>query len=77
MGHYWVWLFFSGLAWRIGDFLRKFAAPSLYATNGFQDLIIKRIFWTVGPQVVALFVLLFLMLWGMVSIGEHYGWEKI
>lgn len=41
----------------IGDALRKFAAPDFMLTNGgMSSLLWMRIFWTVGPQVIGVFI---------------------
>ncbi len=36
----------------VGDVLRRMAMPDAYLTTGFADSIKKRIFWSVGPQVI-------------------------
>jgi hypothetical protein len=50
------------IAWQIADWLRRYAAPSLYFGNGFFDMIGKRFFWTYGPQLISLGAIAFLIL---------------
>jgi hypothetical protein len=45
-------------AWRLGDRFRQFVRPDFYLASGALDLFSKRIFWIIGPQCVALLLLL-------------------
>lgn len=41
----------------IGDLLRRFVAPSMvFTSGGFFALLWSRIFWAIGPQVVGVFL---------------------
>lgn len=52
----WYFLFVNTsavfIAIYIGDWIRKFTMPTIYTTKGWDDAIIKRIHWLVGPQIV-------------------------
>jgi hypothetical protein len=57
-------------AWMIGNLLRTFAQPSAYFASGMKDLIIKRLFWMVGPQSFGvLIVVVALTFWVDNSLG--------
>lgn len=56
-----VFYFIAPYIWKAADALRKYAEPTLYFGNGFVDLVGKRFFWSYGPQVIALFVTVGLM----------------
>ena len=57
-----IFAILSPITWSISDWLRRYAAPSIYFGTGFFDMIGKRFFWTYGPQLIALGGLAFLML---------------
>jgi hypothetical protein len=45
------------VAWAIGDFIRRFASPSAYfVSGGAMAMAQTRLYWMVGPQSVAVFV---------------------
>ena len=52
----------SPLVWLIADWLRRYAAPSFYFGTGFWDMVWKRFFWTVGPQIIGLALLAFILI---------------
>lgn len=45
------------LAWWLGDAFRRFVRPDFYITSSTSELFYQRIFWMVGPQLVATFSL--------------------
>ena len=45
------------LAWLLGDAFRRFVRPDFYLTSSTSDLFYQRVFWMVGPQLVATFSL--------------------
>lgn len=44
------------IAWRIGDVFRKFAQPDAVFASGAVEMAGKKLFWIVGPQVVAVWL---------------------
>lgn len=59
----------SGMVWRIADWLRLAAMPSMFLSAGFLDTLRLRVFWAVGPQ---FFGLLFLTV-ASVFVVVHWG----
>jgi hypothetical protein len=47
------------VAWKAGDWFRKFVAPSYYFTHGVEDAFKKRVFWLIGPQSIAFVITVF------------------
>lgn len=47
----------SGIVWRVGDWLRLAAMPTVFLSRGFLDTLRLRVFWAIGPQVVGLLIL--------------------
>lgn len=47
----------SGIAWRVGDWLRIAAMPTVFVSRGFLDTLRLRVFWAIGPQVIGLLIL--------------------
>ena len=39
-----------------GDFVRKLAMPDMYFTSGFIDILKKKFFWFIGPQLIGMFI---------------------
>lgn len=54
-----IFAILSPIVWIIADWIRGYAAPSVYFGTGFFDMIGKRFFWTYGPQIISLIALLF------------------
>jgi hypothetical protein len=50
-------LFGASLAWRVGNYLRQVAMPTMFFSRGFFDTINKRVFWAIGPQVIGVALL--------------------
>lgn len=46
----------SVLAFLIGDAIRRFAAPDVFTTKSAVDTVYKKIFWRVGPQIIAMII---------------------
>ena len=44
----------SFVAYLLGDAFRRFTAPDAFLTTGAWDTFGKKIFWLVGPQVIAM-----------------------
>ncbi len=47
----------SGIVWRVGDWLRIAAMPTVFLSRGFLDTLRLRVFWAIGPQVIGLLIL--------------------
>lgn len=45
--------FLTPVAWRIGNTLRKSTAPDAVITGGMGETLKQRVFWLVGPQLIA------------------------
>lgn len=61
----WATVIFAGISpiiWLVTDWLRRFAAPSFYFGSGFWDMVWKRFFWTVGPQLIGLVLAMVLLI---------------
>jgi hypothetical protein len=43
-------------AWWVGNTLRQFTAPDVILTSGMKDTLKQRVFWLVGPQLIASFL---------------------
>jgi hypothetical protein len=68
----WVWtgaavVFFilGPVAWRIGNAFRKFARPDMFFARGALDIAQKKLFWMVGPQIVAMGALFWVIMMGV------------
>lgn len=59
----------SGIVWRVTDWLRHVAMPSVFLSAGFIDTLRQRVFWAVGPQ---FFGMLFLSL-AAVFVPVHWA----
>ena len=44
--------FFHNHVWKLGAILRDFALPSHIATRGFFSILLNKIFWLVGIQLI-------------------------
>lgn len=49
--------FLTPIAWRVGNTLRKSTAPDAVITGGMGETLKQRIFWLVGPQLIACLIL--------------------
>ena len=49
--------FLTPIAWKIGNTLRKSTAPDAVITGGMAETLRQRVFWLVGPQLIACVVL--------------------
>lgn len=47
----------SGIVWRVGDWLRLAAMPTVFLSGGFLETLRLRVFWAIGPQVIGLLIL--------------------
>lgn len=47
----------SSIVWRVGDWLRLAAMPTVFLSRGFLDTLRLRVFWAIGPQVIGLLIL--------------------
>jgi hypothetical protein len=63
--------FLTPVAWKIGNTLRKSTAPDAVITGGMGETLKQRIFWLVGPQLIACAVLnLPVLIFMLVSVNR-------
>lgn len=56
---FWYFLFcvpVSFGAYKIGDSFRRFTAPDYFVTKDVWDTFFKKMFWRIGPQVIAMII---------------------
>ncbi len=68
----------SGIVWRMGDWLRLAAMPTVFLSRGFLDTLRLRVFWAIGPQVVGLLILaatgcFAVVQWGKSAVQRNAG----
>lgn len=60
-----IFFLLTPVAWSIGDWARRFAMPDFMLVNGgFKELFANRVFWTIGPQSIAVLILGLGLTWG-------------
>jgi hypothetical protein len=67
-----VFVAVSKIAWRIGDWFRRFTMPSAYFSAGSWDMFWKRLGYMVGPQLVALAIA-----WVIVYLGVFLSFVAV
>lgn len=68
----------SSIVWRVGDWLRLAAMPTVFLSRGFLDTLRLRVFWAIGPQVIGLLILaatgcFAVMQWGKSAVQRNAG----
>lgn len=68
----------SGIVWRVGDWLRLAAMPTVFLSRGFLDTLRLRVFWAIGPQVIGLLILaatgcFAVVQWGKSAVQRNAG----
>lgn len=63
----------SGIVWRVGDWLRLAAMPTVFLSRGFLDTLRLRVFWAIGPQVIGLLILAATGCFAVVQWGKSAG----
>lgn len=53
----------------IGNWLRKIAMPDAFFSSGMVDTLAKRLFWSIGPQMIGLGIGL--------ATGQYAGWGLV
>ena len=46
----------AAVGYRVGDAFRKFTAPKYLLTKGAVDAFYRKVFWLIGPQIIAMSV---------------------
>jgi len=64
------------IAWRLGDKLRRYSMPNGYYSRDFMSAVRAKIFWTIGPQTIAVLLLCLGSLAVSVYVPHVRGGEK-